>query len=166
VIVSAGLAFNNFVIVAIVVAALYFTREILVPIALAVLLSFVLAPFVRLLQRWHLPRALAVVLAVVMAFAIGVSLATMVMVQVNQLARDLPRYQTTLSDKVQNLRDVLGATGLLKDASSLLNDLGKELKGSDLKKTVTSSPCLRSQALPLGLFPSKFISPILASRKH
>ena len=38
VIVSAGLAFNNFVIVAIVVAALYFTREILVPIALAVLL--------------------------------------------------------------------------------------------------------------------------------
>ncbi len=142
VIVSAGLAFNNFVIVAIVVAALYFTREILVPIALAVLLSFVLAPFVRLLQRWHLPRALAVVLAVVMAFAIGVSLATMVMVQVNQLARNLPRYQTTLSDKVQNLREVLGATGLLKDASSLLNDLGKELKGSDLKKTVTSSPML------------------------
>jgi hypothetical protein len=43
VIVPAGLAFSNFVTVAILIAALYFTREILVPIALAVLLSFVLA---------------------------------------------------------------------------------------------------------------------------
>ena len=141
-IVSAGLAFNNFVIVAIVVAALYFTREILVPIALAVLLSFVLAPFVRLLQRWHLPRALAVVLAVVMAFAVGVSLATMVMVQVNQLARDLPRYQTTLSDKVHNLRDLLGPTGLLKDASGLLKDLSKELETAVPEKSATPPPVL------------------------
>jgi predicted PurR-regulated permease PerM len=62
VIVPAGLAFNNFVIVAIVVAALYFTRDILAPIALAVLLSFVLAPLVKIFQRWHLPRSLAVVI--------------------------------------------------------------------------------------------------------
>ena len=55
-IVRAGLGFNNFVIVAMTVAALYLTREILVPMALAVLLGFVLAPLVRLLQRWHLPR--------------------------------------------------------------------------------------------------------------
>jgi predicted PurR-regulated permease PerM len=48
-VVPAGLAFTNFVVLAIVVAAL--TRDILVPIALAVLLSFPLAPLVRLLQR-------------------------------------------------------------------------------------------------------------------
>ena len=54
-VVPAGLAFTNFVILAIVVAALYFTRDILVPIALAVLLSVLLAPLVRLLQRWRLP---------------------------------------------------------------------------------------------------------------
>jgi predicted PurR-regulated permease PerM len=142
VIVSAGLAFNNFVIVAIVVAALYFTREILVPIALAVLLSFVLAPFVKVLQRWHLPRALAVVLAVVSALAIAVSLATMVVVQVDQLARDLPRYQTTLSDKVHNLRDLLGPTGLLKDASGLLKDLSKELETAVPEKPATPPPVL------------------------
>ena len=63
VIVPGGPSFN-FIIVAIVVAALYFAREILVPIALAVLLSFVLAPPVKFLQRWRLPRSVAVVLAV------------------------------------------------------------------------------------------------------
>ena len=58
--VPAGLAFSNFLIGALVVAALYFTREILVPIALAVLLSFTLSPLLRALQRMKLPRSIAV----------------------------------------------------------------------------------------------------------
>ena len=96
-VVPAGLAFTNFVILAIVVAALYFTRDILVPIALAVLLSVLLAPLVRILQRWRLPRWLAVMCAVLGALAVALSLATMVMIEVNQLVNDLPRYQATLA---------------------------------------------------------------------
>jgi AI-2E family transporter len=64
VIVPAGIGFNKFITIAIVVAVLYFSREIFVPIALAGLLSFVLAPLVKMLQRWHLPRPLAVILTV------------------------------------------------------------------------------------------------------
>jgi predicted PurR-regulated permease PerM len=142
VIVPAGLAFNTFVIIAIVVATLYFAREILVPIALAVLLSFVLAPVVKVLQRWHLPRSLAVVLTVIIALGVVLCLATMVMVQVNQLARDLPRYQITLSEKVRNLRDALGTTGPLKNASDLLKDLTKELETSDPEKLPAPPPAL------------------------
>jgi len=81
---------------AVAVALMYFTRDILVPIALALLLSFALAPLVRLLQRLKLPRALAVIGAVATAVAITVALTMMVMVEVNQLADDLPRYQSTL----------------------------------------------------------------------
>ena len=95
-IVPAGLAFSNVMMGAFVVAILYFAREILVPIALAVLLSFVLAPLVRILQRLKIPRPLAVMGAVGTAFIITFSLATMVMVEVNQLANDLPRYETNL----------------------------------------------------------------------
>jgi predicted PurR-regulated permease PerM len=94
VLVPAGLAFSNFLIGAVVVAALYFTREILVPIALAVLLSFVLSPLVRALQRVKLRRSIAVLGAVSLAMAIAFSLAAMVMIEVNQLANDLPRYQS------------------------------------------------------------------------
>jgi hypothetical protein len=43
----------------VLVACLYVGREVLVPIALAVLMSFVLAPLVRLLQNWYVPRGLA-----------------------------------------------------------------------------------------------------------
>lgn len=126
-VVPAGLAFTNFVILAIVVAALYFTRDILVPIALAVLLSVLLAPLVRLLQRWRLPRWLAVMCTVAGALAIALSLATMVMIEVNQLIGDLPRYQATLATKVHNVRDALPTAGLLKNASSLLKNLDREL---------------------------------------
>jgi predicted PurR-regulated permease PerM len=127
VIVPAGFALSNFIVGVVVVAALYFTREILVPVALAVLLSFVLAPLVRFLQRLRVPRSLAVVGAVTAALAVSLSLATMVMVEVNQLANDLPRYQSTLSDKIHNLRDAVGRAGLL-NASSMLKNLDKELK--------------------------------------
>jgi len=82
----ARVGFNSFVIVAITVAALYLTREILVPMALAVLLSFVLAPLVKGLQRLQFPRSAAVGLAVACALAVIAALGTMVMVQVNQLA--------------------------------------------------------------------------------
>jgi hypothetical protein len=56
------------ILVALFIAALYFGREIFVPIALAILLSFVLAPLVGLLQRARIPRAFAVVSVVVLAF--------------------------------------------------------------------------------------------------
>ena len=127
VIVPAGFVFSNFMVGVVVVAVLYLTREILVPIALAVLLSFVLAPLVRLLQGLKVPRSLAVMGAVTAALAISLSLATMVMVEINQLANDLPRYQSTLSDKMHNLRDAVGRAGLL-NASSMLKDLDRELK--------------------------------------
>src|SRR3954468_11468016 len=121
----------NFVVLAIVVAALYFSRDILVPSALAVLLSVLLAPLVRLLQRWRLPRGLAVMCTVAGALAIALSLATMVMIEVNQLVGDLPRYQATLTSKVHNLRDALPTAGLLKNASSMLKNLDKELSTED-----------------------------------
>jgi predicted PurR-regulated permease PerM len=134
-VVPAGLAFTNFVILAIVVAALYFTRDILVPIALAVLLSVLLAPLVRLLHRWRLPRWLAVMCTVIGALAVALSLATMVMIEVNQLVNDLPRYQATLASKVTNVRDALPTTGLLKSASSMLKDLDRELSTKDERAT-------------------------------
>jgi len=127
---------------ALVVAALYFTREILVPIALAVLLSFVLSPLVRALQRMKLPRSIAVLGAVSLAMAIALSLAAMVMIEVNQLANDLPRYQSTLGEKIHNLRDRAGSVGVLKNASSLLKDLDRELKSPGTGDAQTARPSL------------------------
>ena len=69
------------------------------PIALAVLMSFLLAPPVRLLQGWRVPRGLAITVVVVVAFAAIFNLGGLMVSEVNQLAIDLPRYQSTLSAK-------------------------------------------------------------------
>jgi predicted PurR-regulated permease PerM len=122
-----GLAFSNFLTGAVVIAALYFTREILVPIALAILLSFVLSPLVRFLQRLNLPRSLAVLGAVGVAVAIALS---------------LPRYQSTLGEKIHTLRDKIGSVGVLKNASSLLKNLDHELKASGSGDGQTAKPSL------------------------
>lgn len=87
---SAGLGVVG--MIALVIAALYVGREVFVPVALAILLSFVLAPLIRLLQKAHVPRALAVVGVVLVAFAGITVLATVMATQVTQLAGDLPRY--------------------------------------------------------------------------
>jgi predicted PurR-regulated permease PerM len=146
VIIPAGLASSNLFVGAVIIAALYFAREILVPIALAVLLSFVLAPLVRSLQRWRIPRPAAVLGAVAIGLAVALSLATMVMIEVNQLANDLPRYQTTLSEKMHALRDKVGSAGLLNNASKILKDLDQELKSAEGSEAATDKQSLSNKA--------------------
>jgi predicted PurR-regulated permease PerM len=111
----------------IIVTALYVGREIFVPVALAILLSFVLARPVALLQRWRVPRAISVVGVVLLAFAIIFALGSLIATQLNKLAGDLPRYQSTIEGKIQSVRGVSGGSSTLERAADMLHDLGKEL---------------------------------------
>jgi len=88
----------------VVIAGLYLGREVLIPITLAVLLSFVLAPLVALLRRVGLPRAPAVVSAVVLALGVILALGAVIGGQVAQLASDVPRYAVTIEGKVDAVR--------------------------------------------------------------
>ena len=115
------------ILAAMIIAMLYFGREIFVPIALAILLSFVLAPLVAILQRIHVPRGLAVVSLVMLAFALIFAMGSLLATQLTQLAGDLPRYQSTISEKIQSFRDTKAGRGTLERASDMLKDLGKEL---------------------------------------
>ena len=89
---------------AILVAGLYFGREIFIPIAIALLLSFVLGPLVNYLRRWRLPRLVAVGLTVLMTLGIGGALATLIGIQVADLAGDVPRYRARIEHKLDSLR--------------------------------------------------------------
>jgi len=132
-------------ITVVVIAALYFGREVLVPIALAVLLTFVLAPLVRFLQGWYFPRVVAVMIVGLLAFAAIFGLGALMVSQVNQLARDLPRYQSTLGDKIQSLQGVAGGAGTLERASEVLKDLSKEI---NTPNSATSPGPLTENAAP------------------
>ena len=92
-------------VAAIVVAALYFAREVLIPVTLAMLLSFVLSPLVELLRRVWLGRILSVVLAVVLALGLILAFGSAIGTQVAQLSGNLPQYQTTIETKITRLRN-------------------------------------------------------------
>jgi predicted PurR-regulated permease PerM len=130
------------VLAGIIIATLYFGREIFIPIAMAILLSFVLAPLVGLLQRLHVPRAIAVVSAVILAFGLLFALGSLLASQLTQLAGDLPRYQSTISEKIQSFRDTSAGRGTLERASGMLKDLSKEL---DKPKEGETAPSLGSR---------------------
>src|SRR6202030_2737418 len=115
------------ILAALFIAALYFGREIFVPIALAILLSFVLAPPVGLLQRARVPRGVAVVSVVVLAFMIIFGLGTLIANQLTQLAGDLPVYQSTMREKIKSVRGATASSGTLERAADMLQDLSREL---------------------------------------
>src|SRR3981189_1196621 len=110
------------VLAVIIVTMLYFGREIIIPITLAILLSFVLAPLVGLLQRIRVPRGLAVVTVVIMAFALISARGSLLAQELTQLGGDLPRYQCTISDKIQSFRETTASRGTLERASGMLKD--------------------------------------------
>ena len=138
---KSGNSLATVLVAAAIVAALYFGREVLLPMALAVLLSFVLAPLVKLLQRLYLPRFAAVTIVVLLAFGVISGLATLMFAQVSQLAGDLPRYQSNLAEKVQALRGAATASGTLEQASQVLQNLQKELdRPKNAKPTSPTTP--------------------------
>ncbi len=107
----------------VIVAAFYFAREVMMPITLAVLLSFVLAPLVNLLRRGHLPRVAAVLLSVILALGVILALAGLIGVQIANLAGDLPKYQYTIETKASVLQKY--TVGRLSD---LLNSYGHQVQ--------------------------------------
>ena len=132
----------------IIITTLYFGREIFVPIALAILLSFVLAPLVGVLQRIRMPRGLAVVSVVIIAFALIFAMGSLLATQLTQLAGDIPRYQSTISEKIQSFRETTAGRGTLERASGMLKDLSKELEKPKNAGTGTGSILSTKAAAP------------------
>ncbi|HEV7457441.1 MAG TPA: AI-2E family transporter [Roseococcus sp.] len=103
-----------------VMAVLYFARELLVPLALAVLLSFVLAPIVRTLRRMGAPRVLAVLAAVLAAVAIILALGLVMARQLSELAGDIPFYQFELTRKLASIN---ASGGVIERVQEMLQGL-------------------------------------------
>jgi predicted PurR-regulated permease PerM len=149
------------ILAVIIITTFYFGRDIFIPIAMAILLSFVLAPLVQTLQRIRVPRVVAVVGVVVLAFALLFAMGSLLATQLTQLATNLPQYQSTITEKIQFFRDTTAGRGTLERASGMLKDLGKELdRPNDAKSGPAPStiPGLRSPA-PLSPVPVEVRQP-------
>jgi predicted PurR-regulated permease PerM len=104
-----------------IVALLYWAKEVFIPVALAVLFSFVLGPLVTRLRRWGLGRILAVSTVTAVTFAFLFSLGWVVTHQLLQLAREFPTYKRNIQAKVQSVYGPLA--NKLDKTSGALQDL-------------------------------------------
>lgn len=109
----------------VVIATLYFAREILVPLALAVLFTFVLTPLVSVLERIHFPRFLAVFLAVALAVA-GLGMAGWTVAnQLIDVTNQLPSYKSNIKAKIDSIRSPKSSR--FDNAANAVKEIGKEI---------------------------------------
>jgi predicted PurR-regulated permease PerM len=133
----------------IVVGALYVGQDIFVPLALAILLSFVLAPLAELLQRLYFPRSLAVISVVVIAFVALLALGTVMGRQLTQLASDLPRYETTIRQKIHAIKGASSGDSTFERAADVLKDLGAELQRPNSQQGMAEAGGAAPPAAPI-----------------
>ncbi|WP_051952918.1 AI-2E family transporter [Methylocapsa aurea] len=112
-------------LVAFVVMTLYVGREIFVPIAIAILLSFVLSPPILVLRRWGLGRVPSVVTVVLAALVVAFAVSAVLTRQVSELAVDLPKYQATVNEKIGRLRDAAADNVLFAKVSAAVKSFGE-----------------------------------------
>jgi predicted PurR-regulated permease PerM len=125
----------------VVVAGLYLGRDVLVPITVAILLSFVLAPLADLLRRIHLGRIPSALVAVIIALAIVLALGTLIGTQIADLVGDAPRYETMIQQKVKTVR-----TMTVDRLSTLLRNVEHEAERPGSQATSKPAPSANQPA--------------------
>jgi predicted PurR-regulated permease PerM len=110
------------------VAALYFGRDVLIPIALAMLLTFLLAPVVTRLERYHLGKTAPALGMLLVAIVFMGLLGWVVVGQGIHLATQLPTYSDTISEKIDSIRGARNSR--LAKAAASIRDLGNQLSAA------------------------------------
>ena len=109
----------------IAVAVLYFARVVFIPLALAVLFAFLLAPLVIRLRRWGLGRGPSVVIVVLLSFMVLAIFGAWMASQLTDVARKLPEYEQTVRAKMDSIRT--SGSGLIDRATRVIHNLTDEL---------------------------------------
>jgi predicted PurR-regulated permease PerM len=124
------------VLVACILFAMYWAREVFIPLALAVFFTFILAPFVALLQRRGLGRLPAVIVVVGAAVVVSGGVATVVGSQLVRLTQSLPDYEENIKKKVASLKEMLPGDGesrlgrLVTEVTEAFSDTPRRRSGS------------------------------------
>jgi predicted PurR-regulated permease PerM len=124
-------ALSPLVILAGVVLILYFARAVLIPLALALTLNFLLTPMVMWFQKLHLRRVPAVALVMLVSVAALAGIGWIVADQLLEVANDLPKYRLNIRNKIEGFH--FPPESVLGRAAKSVQEVGKELSDSSLE---------------------------------
>jgi predicted PurR-regulated permease PerM len=109
----------------VVVSCLYWAQKVFIPVALAVFLTFLLAPLVSFLQRRHLRRTPSVALVVLLAALLLAGVVWLVTAEVTSLAGELPKYTENVKEKIRSLRK-MGQGSVTERLEKMIQDITGE----------------------------------------
>ena len=113
------------VVAVVVVGTLYFARVVLIPFTLAVLITFILTPVAKLLERMHFGRMFSTLIVVVLSFIVVGAVGWTVSQQFAQVMNQLPDYRSNIHAKLEALH--LSKSTALNNASDTMNEISKDL---------------------------------------
>jgi predicted PurR-regulated permease PerM/CheY-like chemotaxis protein len=102
-----------------VLVALYFGRDVLIPFALALLISFLLTPPVNLLERLRLGKVMPVVIVLLVAYCAAGGIIYICAQQFSNILEGLPEYQYNLRSKIQRIENPASSSKLKRAVDSL-----------------------------------------------
>jgi predicted PurR-regulated permease PerM len=126
-------------------AVLYLARDVLIPLALAILLSFLLAPVVRRLESWRLGRIPSTFIAVVIGFSIIGAIGWIAARQALSLATKLPEYRENITKKIHAVR--APQESAIGKAAEAIKELESQAAPSAAPMPVTETPATAHEAL-------------------
>jgi predicted PurR-regulated permease PerM len=141
-----------------VVAVLYLAQAVLVPLALALLLTFVLTPPVTWLERL-IGRVPAVLAVVILAFTLLGLAGWGLTRQVQRLAADLPTYRANIQKKIADVRGA-GDGGTVEQLRETIEDLKGDFGRSTAAPGTASGPLVVSAATP-GFSAFSWLGPVV-----
>jgi predicted PurR-regulated permease PerM len=112
-------------VIVLAVSVLYVGREVFVPVAIAILLSFILSPLARQLRHFGVGRVSAVWIVAVLALALTGAVSAILTRQVSEFATDLPKYEATVNAKVQRLRDAAADNPAFAKVEEVIRSFGR-----------------------------------------
>lgn len=134
------------------VAILYFARDVFLPLAVAILLTFALAPIVARLRRLGLSRVPAVLLATFAAFLVVASFAYVVGTQVSEVAQNVPTFQSNILAKIRTLKEAGGEGGVIERLGAAVDRIGKEIGRPERPAIATEEPQAEREPLLVEIF--------------
>src|SRR5262245_24658985 len=123
---------------AVVVAALRLAREVLMPVALAILLSFLLAPLALRLERWKMARACAVTIVVVLALGVLSGVGWLVFQQMSELVQELPKHSKKIEKKIDSVRQEFQSSN--REVKKILERVEKALSRKAPEQEARAAP--------------------------
>ena len=145
---------------ALAIVAFYWAQAVLIPFALAILLTFLLSPIVTRIQQAGLGRGTSVTIVIALTFAVLAMIGWATVSQVTSLAEELPKYRQNIRQKVRDLRG-MGKGGVLEQVQETVDEVKDEIEQGQASAAAKNRQPMIVQAEPTVSWRSLYLGPLI-----